>query len=376
MKPSIRSANKKVSTNKPSTIADSWYAEALADGRNGSLNVGPATPGVMSVDALLHERYPRASRIAQRSALLRGLLWFVAANRVQRIVCTMHARGVVILLLLEALFYARGRVCLVEFIRPAPSGVKERIKELLYQVFFRLVLPRAVQGVQVMTAWEVDAYARRYGLPASMFRFIAFPMMLAPSCLPPGVSQPKPRVLSSGRAACDWATLLAAAHGADWELTVICSEEDRPHVDRLNRDGQALVLSEISTAMHERLLRESDVFALVLKEQHASSGQVRLGRAIEAGIPVVATSVRGLQGYLEDGVTGIAVPVGDAAALGTAIDALLAQPEARECLRQRAFEAMRPRTLRRYMEEIRAFCLPGSDIGAWRTAEGGLQATR
>lgn len=376
MKPSISSANKKVSADTPSTIADSWYAEALADGRNGGLSVGPATPGVMSVDALLHERYPRASRFAQRSAFVRGLLWFVAANRVQRIVCTMHARGVVILLLLEALFNARGRVCLVEFIRPAPSGVKERIRELLYQVFFRLVLPRAVQGVQVMTAWEVDAYARRYGLPTSMFRFIAFPMMLAPSSLPPAASHPRPRVLSSGRAACDWATLLAAARGADWELTVVCPGEDRQLVDRLNRDGQALVLSEVSTAMHERLLRESDAFALVLKEHHASSGQVRLGRAIQAGIPVVATSVRGLQGYLEDGVTGIAVPIGEPAALRTAIDALLAQPQDRERLRHRAFEAMRPRTLRHYMEEIRAFCLPASDSGAWRAEQGGLPATR
>ena len=94
-----------------------------------------------------------------------------------------------------------------------------------------------------------------------------------------------------------------------------------------------------------------------MSEQRVSSGQVRLGRAIEAGVPVVATSIMGLEGYLEDGKTGIAVPVGDAETLRTAIDRLLGDSELRQNLRIRAYEETRSWDVASYIEHIRAFVL-------------------
>jgi glycosyltransferase involved in cell wall biosynthesis len=162
-------------------------------------------------------------------------------------------------------------------------------------------------------------------------------------------------VLSSGRAACDWATLLSAARSATWPLTIVCSAEDRRGVDALNHDGRAHVLSEISHEEHAALLASAEVYALVLREQRASSGQVRLARAIEAGVPVVATLVQGLEGYVEGGVTALAVPAGDTASLRAAIDRLVDDPAARAELRHTAHLAMRSRSLEAYVEQIRTF---------------------
>ena len=166
--------------------------------------------------------------------------------------------------------------------------------------------------------------------------------------------------MASGRAACDWSTLFAAARHARWRLMVVCSQVDRPLVERLNRDCTATVMTEVSPEEHARLLSTAGVYALVLHEQNASTGHVRLARAIEAGIPVVASNVRGLDGYLEDGITAVAVPPGDAAALRKAIDRLLDDRQAYRSLRARAYEAMRSRSLEDYVARIRGMALKGA----------------
>jgi glycosyltransferase involved in cell wall biosynthesis len=116
-------------------------------------------------------------------------------------------------------------------------------------------------------------------------------------------------------------------------------------------------MSEISGDEHQRLLLNASVYALVLREINASAGQVRFARAIEAGIPVVASAVRGLDGYLVNEITGLAVPVGDATALRIAIDRLTKDATVSNSLRLRAYEEMRPRTLTTYISEIKRFCL-------------------
>lgn len=339
-------------------VVDSWYAEAIGEGRNKSLNLGSGTPGIRSVDAQIAQRYPRGAVAARRSGVVRGLFWFMATVRAERMVCPLYSRGLAVFLLLEWLLGGdRRRVYLLEFIRPEPVGWIGRIKELVHVAFFRLVFPRTLAAAQVMTVWEGGAYADKYRLPQTVFQFIPFPVMLSPSEAPPVCDKAGAKVLSSGRAACDWATLFAAARGAQWKLTVVCSKEDKAAVERLNTDGNATVLCEVSEIQHERLLLDADVYALVLREQNASSGQVRLARAIEAGIPVVASNVRGLDGYLEHGVTGIAVPPLDASALRAAIDELVNDAEQRNRLRVTAYEAMRPRTLASFIQHIKAFCL-------------------
>ena len=63
------------------------------------------------------------------------------------------------------------------------------------------------------------------------------------------------------------------------------------------------------------------------------------------GRPVVASNVGGLTGIVQEGVTGLLVPPGDAEALARALDALLDNPELRARMghagqsRARRFEA-------------------------------------
>lgn len=340
-------------------VVDNWYAEAIAHGVNQGVACGTPTPGVVSFDELLARSFPASLLRLARIKAVRGALLFLAAKHAERIICTFSSRGVTMLLLLETLFGPKTkRLFFVEYLRPEPSGGQARFKEAVHVLVYGFLFRHALAGIQVMTRWEVDAYARRFNMPSKLFHFIPFPMMISPGQVPPLAPSAEPVVMASGRAACDWPTVFAAAQGAGWRLLVVCARSDRPLVDALNADGRATVLSEISAAEHQRLLQSSTVYALVLHEIYASSGQVRFARTIESGVPVVASAVKGLDGYLQDGVTGAAVPVGDAAALRRRLDALVADSTTREALRRSAYEAMRPRTLTQFVASIKKFALP------------------
>jgi 2-deoxystreptamine N-acetyl-D-glucosaminyltransferase/2-deoxystreptamine glucosyltransferase len=67
---------------------------------------------------------------------------------------------------------------------------------------------------------------------------------------------------------------------------------------------------------------------LVLPSAYEEMGSV-LVEAMAAGLPVVASAVGGIPEVVQDGVTGLLVPPGDADALAAALDRLVADPALR-----------------------------------------------
>lgn len=91
------------------------------------------------------------------------------------------------------------------------------------------------------------------------------------------------------------------------------------------------------------LLRAADVFVL---PSHREGMPRSIIEAMMAGLPVVATDIRGSREEVVDGETGFLVPVGDSRALSAALDRLLAAPK----LRARFGAAGRARALKLYVE--------------------------
>jgi glycosyltransferase involved in cell wall biosynthesis len=84
--------------------------------------------------------------------------------------------------------------------------------------------------------------------------------------------------------------------------------------------------------------------------------------AVEAGIPVVATKVRSLDGYLVPGETAVVVPAADAEAMRAAIEALLADPERRRRIRDAALARARGWTYADYFARIATLVLGKREI--------------
>jgi hypothetical protein len=265
---------------------------------------------------------------------LRGLVLFGASVRADTIAVVRTGSGWRALLLLRALLGRRRKLVALQFIVHPDRG---RLRDRVWDRLDVWAVRRALLAGLVLTPDEQQACVARYALPAERFPYVPWPhRMAAAGELPPAPAAPL--VLSTGRAFCDWPTLFAAARGAGWPLTVVCSAEDRAEVDRLNGDGRATVLSEIPAHEHAELLRSATLLVVAMHEQNVSQGHVRLMDAADAGVPVVISDTRALREYVVAGETAVLVPPGDAAALRAAVDRLMTDGAERERIRHAAFE--------------------------------------
>jgi glycosyltransferase involved in cell wall biosynthesis len=275
--------------------------------------------------------------LVERSGWLRGLLLFAGSLRRDTVVIRTGP-GWRTLLLLRALLGRRRKLVVLHFlVHPPPDRPVARLARHAWDRIDRFAIRRAMREGQVLTSWEREEYAQRYGIPVDRFRVVPWPWRRTPADeLPPAPGAPL--VLSSGRALCDWPTLFAAAAGADWPLVVVCSREDLAEVERLNAGGRAEVRCEISPAEHAELLARATVFVVTMREAGVSQGHVRLMDAADAGVPAVVSDTRSLRGYVVPGLTAVVVPPEDPAAMREAIDRLLSDAAERERIRRAAWE--------------------------------------
>ena len=303
----------------------------------------------------LTEGLPKlVEKILNRSALLRAIAMSIRGGQHALLVTCWDGTGR-ILSVIEALIGKRRLVVLefIDFDYESKHRWVAKFYGLIVKYIFGPCLQRGVLNVQVFTEWERRLVVEKYGLPPGRVNLFAWPLSLGEiQTRPLDTRLSEDMVFSSGRAACDWPTLFAAQKMGGWPLTVVCSDKDLPLVKSLNSDGKVKVLSNIPKKDHDHLFGSATVYALCLKEKFKSSGQIRLASGIEAGVPVVASSVKGLDGYLLDGATAAAVPPENPQALSDAISALLIDPAKRAALAKRALEFARDNTREIYMGRI------------------------
>src|SRR5439155_1593559 len=100
-------------------------------------------------------------------------------------------------------------------------------------------------------------------------------------------------------------------------------------------DGRAEVFCELSRSEHDERVRASAVYVLCLKDGGPSAGHVRLMAVVDCGTPVIATAVRGLEGYV-DRRSAILVPPGDPERLGADVSASEPRSRASSIARKRS----------------------------------------
>jgi len=329
-----------------SVLGDSWYADEL---------------GVTTLESVIRERRHWSRALSSRAARGVALWWF--GRRYQLIVTSLGADSTRTLLLCEGLFPRRGRhLVLLEFIPVVGDArnkwaARARGRLLLSSLYWRWLvgptLRRSLLCAQSLTQWEVERNAAAFRLPLDRFRHIPWFSSFDQTGESDGPARPRSGVLVSGRAACDWDTVFAAAEGQDWPLTVVCSRPDFARVSALNRGGRARVLCEISKQEHAALMREASVYLLALHEAEVSSGQVRLLDATVAGTPLVASAVRGLLEYVTDGETALLFPPGDARAAQAALNRAYGDPSLRHSLVAAADKRGRQWSRQEYLEAVR-----------------------
>jgi glycosyltransferase involved in cell wall biosynthesis len=305
-------------------LTDTWYHNEIPD----------------ATDSLQKLIPPILASLVLRSSLFRAIFLLIHNKKYPLLVTCWHGTGR-FLVVLAAIFGIK-KIVLLEFIDfnyPKKHPIIGIPYALLVKYILSPSLNRSTLRIHVLTDWERPFMSQRYNYSESQIILISWPLILGEvKTRPFDIVLPEAMVFSSGRASCDWDLLFAACEIGHWPLTVVCTAEDLPRVTKLNDKGLAKVYSEIPKAQHDELFSSATIYALCLKEATKSSGQIRLACSIEAGVPVVATNVKGLEGYLFDGITAKSVPVGDAEALSNAIEYLLSNPVERTKQATIAFE--------------------------------------
>lgn len=324
--------------------APGFYAERLGE------------PYVEFTRALELAAPGRLVRAVSRRPLLRGVALGLLARRGGfGLIAIRGEPGTLAALAICALPPARPVVFVCELLqRPrSASPLRRAARGLWTRILERPALRRGMAAAQLMTKWELDEYAAD-GLDPARLHLIRWPLREGGDAPPAPVEPGSRRVFSSGRTACDWPTLFAAARGAGWQLSVACSRADADRVRELATGVEAVdVEVELPWDEHDRRLRESAVYVIAIADRGISAGQVRLMSAVEAGVPVVATKARSLDEYVVAGETAVVVTPGNPRALREAVEALLSDPDRRLELRDRARDHADAWTYREYFATLR-----------------------
>ena len=115
-----------------------------------------------------------------------------------------------------------------------------------------------------------------------------------------------------------------------FRLVILAGEDFAPFADdvhRLGLEGRVIVLERVPDI--EDYLQAAD---LGLFTSDSESFCLSILEAMCFGCPSVATRVGGIPEVVEDGVSGLLVPPGDAAGLARAVEALIADPTRRAAM--------------------------------------------
>ena len=132
----------------------------------------------------------------------------------------------------------------------------------------------------------------------------------------------------------DAVSLLLPLPGADVRVVIVGDGPERARIEARIRekrlDGRVAVRGRVSDAELQAAYAAADAFVLpaVVDRRGDTEGLgVVLLEAMNHRVPVIASAIGGITDIVEDGVSGLLVPPGDAAALAAALERLARAPD-------------------------------------------------
>jgi glycosyltransferase involved in cell wall biosynthesis len=216
------------------------------------------------------------------------------------------------------------------------NGSKPRI--------FRWLRPQArIDRVLVHSRRQVELAPAQLGIASDRLRFQ--PYFADSDFWAPGPPSTEPLVVSAGREHRDYATLAAAVEDLPVRVFIGAGSLFSPSATHTQPETwPANVMSEF--ADHPTLrswYARAGVVVVPLVPTDFQAGVTVILEAMSMARPVVVSATEGQRDVIEDGVTGVMVPPGDAPALREAIERLLADPAERARLGSNARAAVQER---------------------------------
>jgi len=264
--------------------------------------------------------------------ILYYLCRFITSMRHYDVIVTANIKLAQFVALYRSLFFIRKpkQIVLELMLDEEASGLMWKLK-----VIFQRLLFSSVDLVFVSSTREVESYSRRLRIPPEKFRFIPFHTDIIN---PRRVGENEGFILSAGKTGRDYAVLAEALRGTDTNGVIV---SDDYHLQGIDIPANITVRKNIPYSEYLTLMEKSRLVVVPLKKLVKSTGQVVILEAMGLGKPVIATETVGTLDYIENGITGILVPVGDKGALRKAIHDLIRNPSLEEDLARNGLEKVR-----------------------------------
>lgn len=127
-------------------------------------------------------------------------------------------------------------------------------------------------------------------------------------------------------------SIVAQSGYQDWTLKVAGWGDESAVLEAAQRHGIVDKVFLIGRLDHDALRRELEWAQVAILPSHAESFGLAIAEAQVAGLPVVSYRIGSVPEVVEDGITGILVPVGDVRQVAEAIRQLLKNPEQAFCM--------------------------------------------
>lgn len=199
---------------------------------------------------------------------------------------------------------------------------------------------RGMTRILVHSSFQQEVAHAELGIPAAKLAYVPYHADTAFWC-PTGAAE-ESLVVAAGREHRDYATLAQACGGLPVKVFVAAGSVHSPAASSRN-PAEWPVNFQLGFADFRKLrdlYARASVVVVPLVETDFQAGVTTALEAMAMGKAVVITATRGQSGVVQNGLTGITVPPGDAAQLGEAVNYLLERPDERRRLGSAAREAV------------------------------------
>lgn len=282
----------------------------------------------LQADLMDYERARAASGVVGRvlerlvnADLMLAYACWRARKKYRAIVTDGEQVGLPLAALLKASRGPRPRhVMITHVISPAK-------KVLLIDV---LRLTSQIDTFVVYSQWQQDFIRRRWNVRPERVSLI--PFMVDETFFDPSqvTRQPtsRPRICSVGLERRDYPTLLRAVDGLDVDVVVAAASPWSKQ--RENVSGQRIpanvTVRKFTQYELRQLYADCDLLVMPLQPVDFQAGITAILEAMSMAKPIICSTTPGQTDVVVDGFNGSYVPVGDVAALRSAISRFLAQP--------------------------------------------------
>ena len=205
-----------------------------------------------------------------------------------------------------------------------------KLKKLIQRLAFS-----SVDLIFVSSTGEIATYSERFKMPKERFRFLPFHTdVIEPRIM----NHSENYILSAGKTGRDYSTLANAIKEVKQNVIIVA---DALSLRDVTFPPNAKVLIDIPYSDYLDLLYNCSLVVVPLKKLAKSTGQVAILEAMALGKPVIATQTIGTIDYIQTGLNGILVPVGDAQALRDAIEKLTNDAALHKTIAFNAFECVK-----------------------------------